>query len=290
MKSIYYNNDDYLSGDGSSRSAIEAEHIIKRIFSHSLDAGGSTVEILGAPGQGKTGMLLFFASIIQERYPDEKIFFSDVYDAPIQSIKIGLDNWNLMVQKNSNITFHNRDKKLKQIFPELTEFEGFDDLVEKAKPGKINSIWFPDRKQIMDFIGYSKRIGEWTHIFVDEGAEVFPSCLSGSSWHRVGFFANEVVAELRKCMVNLFYCTQSPSDCDSRVRGKITTRIFMPGSRKDRNSRIFQQSIDNLKEDHINGSECFIEQSGKFGLLHAGKIYKPIPGYHWEGHTPYLRK
>jgi energy-coupling factor transporter ATP-binding protein EcfA2 len=290
MNSIYYNGDDYLSGDGSSRPAIEAERIIKRIFAHNPDSGGSTVEILGAPGSGKTSLLLFFASTIKEMYPKEKIYWSDVYNAPIQSIKIGQDNWNLMVQKNSGITFHDRDKKLKQIYPELTEFESFADLVEKAKPDKINSIWFPDRKTWMDFISYSKRIGEWTHIFLDEGSEIFPSCLSGSSWHRVGRFANEDVAELRKCMCNLFFDTQSPSDCDSRVRGKITIRIMMPGSRKDRNSRIYQEAIDNLKEDHVHGSECFIEQSGKFGLLHVGKIYKPIPGFHFEAHTPFMRK
>ena len=83
-------------------------------------------------------------------------------------------------------------------------------------------------------------------------------------------------------MLNLHCNSQSLPDIDHRVRSKIMVRVFLPGARAGKDSRITQPAIDNLDEDPKHGNEAYLSFGGKFGKIRFKDIYKPIPGMQWE--------
>jgi len=255
--------------------------ILKRIHTHDVDSGGVFTEITGSQGSGKTSVMLSFMAYTMRNYPNEKIFWSSCYYAPLQFVKIGKDNFHIMVKKNSGVTFHDRNQKLKQIYPEVTYFKDYQDLYNKAKPGICNAVFFGNRVLWIDFIHYLRSVGEWVHVYIDELSEISPAFTSGKLWKKIRDFSLDA-KEIRKCMLNLHTNTQSVSDIDHRIRSKVMVKIYLPGARTDNVSRITQKAIDNLEEDPLNGNEAYIEYSGKFGKTRFKDIYKPIPGMQWE--------
>ena len=264
-----------------SKSEINAERILKRIHIHDLDSGGVFTEITGSQGSGKTSVLLSFMDYRIRNYPNEKIFFSNCYNAPLQFIKIGENKFNIMVKQNSGVTFHDRTNRLKEIKPRITYFKDYNDLYNKAEPGKCNAVFFGDRLEWIGFIHFLRSVGEWTHIFIDEVSEIAPAFSSGKLWKTIKDFAIDL-KEARKCMLNVHTNTQSVSDIDHRVRTKVMVKIYLPGARSDNISRITQVAIDNLNEDPKRGNEAFLEYSGKFGKTIFKDIYKPNPKMLWE--------
>jgi Tfp pilus assembly pilus retraction ATPase PilT len=95
-----------------SKSEINAEKIMRRIHTHNIDAGGILSLITGAQGSSKTSVMLSFMDYTIEHHKDEKIFWSSTYCAPLQFIK-SKNNYNIMVKKDSGVTFHDRNNKLK---------------------------------------------------------------------------------------------------------------------------------------------------------------------------------
>ena len=264
-----------------SKSEINAERVLKRCHVHNPDSGGVLSEITGSQGAGKTSVMISFMDYTINHYPDEKIYWSNCYNSPLQFVKIGRDRFNIMVMEGSNVTFHDRSNKLKQIHPKVTYFTDFDDLCEKSLSGACNAIFFGDRTIWMDFIHHLRSIGEWSHIYIDELSEIAPAFSSGKIWHNISKFGVDL-KEVRKCMLNVHTNSQSVSDIDHRVRSKIMIKIYLPGAKSDGNSRITQRAIDNLNEDPINGNDAYLEFSGKFGRTRFRDIYKPIPGMQWE--------
>ncbi len=236
-----------------SKSEVNAERILKRIHIHDLDSGGVFTEVTGSQGSAKTSVLLSFMDYTMKQYPGEKIFWSSCYNAPLQFVKIGKGKFHIMVKKNSNVTFHDRNQKLKQIFSEVTNFTGYDDLYNKAQPGICNAVFFGNRYKWIDFIHHLRSAGEWAHLYLDEMSEIAPSFTSGKLWHRIGSFSIDL-KEARKCMLNIHVNTQSVSDIDHRVRTKVMIKIYLPGARSDSVNRITQTAIDNLEEDQVNGN------------------------------------
>jgi len=264
-----------------SKSEINSERILKRIHIHDLDSGGVFTEITGSQGSGKTSVMLSFMNYTIRHYPQEKIFFSNCYNAPFQFVKIGKDKFNIMVKQGSGITFHDRNQRLKEIKPKVIYFKDYEDLYEKALPGKCNAVFFGDRYKWIGFLHYLRSVGEWTHIYLDELSEIAPAFTSGRTWKKIKDFAIDL-KEVRKCMLNVHCNTQSIGDIDHRVRNKIMIKIYLPGARSGKESRITQGAIDNLSEDPIKGNEAYLEYSGKFGKTIFKDIYKPIKGLQWE--------
>jgi len=264
-----------------SKSEINAERILKRIHVHDPDAGGMFSEITGSQGSGKTSILLSFMDYTLRNYPEEKVFWSNCYNSPFQFVKIGEGRFNIMVKENSGVTFHDRNNKLKQIFPEVTTFKDNADLYEKALPGKCNAVFFKDRMEWIGFIHYLRSVGEWVHVYIDEISEIAPAFTSGRAWKKIKDFSLDL-KEVRKCMINIHTNTQSVSDIDHRVRSKVMVKIYLPGARTDNISRITQTAIDNLNEDPVNGNEAYVEYSGKFGRTVFRDIYKPNSKILWE--------
>jgi len=274
-----------------TKSEINARRIMKRIHIHDLDNGGVFSLITGAQGSGKTSVMLSFMDYTIKHHDTEKIFFSNPYNAPFQFVKIGKDRFDIMVKKDSNVTFHDRNQRLKLIHPRVTYFKDFDDLYDKAKPGVCNAVFFGDiykrkdevynRFSWMDFIHYLRSVGEWCHVYIDELSEIAPQFMAGDIFHKIGRFGLDL-KEIRKSLINCHTNTQAVSDIDPRVRSKVMIRIYLPGARKGEESRITQKAIDNLEEHRELGNKGYLEYSGKFGRTRFEDIFKPDSNLQWE--------
>jgi len=279
-----------------SKSEFNAQRILKRCHVHDLDSGGVFSLITGSQGSGKTSVMLSFMDYTIANYKDEKIFFSNTYNAPFQFVKIGKGKYHIMVKEGNRdkVSFHDRNQRLKQIHPKVTYFKDFDDLYDKAKPGCCNAVFFGDvykrkgnvfnRFTWMDFIHYLRSVGEWCHIYVDELSELAPQFMAGEIFHKIGRFSIDL-KEVRKCMMNVHTNSQSVSDIDPRVRSKVMIKIYLPGARSGDESRITQKAIDNLIEDNKNGNQSYLEYSGKFGRTFFTDIYRPDKNTQWEAHA-----
>ena len=279
----FQENDDE-DENNISKSEILAERLLKRCHIHDFDSGGILSLITGGMGAGKTSVMLSFCDYTMKHYPEEKVFWSNTYFAPIQSLRIGMDKHHILVKKDSGITFHDRTKRLKQIYPKVTTFESFDDLYSKAVPGKLNCVFFGRRNIWMDFIHYLRSAGEWVHVYIDELSEISPAFTSGNLFKQIGRFSVDL-KEIRKCMMNCHTNTQALPDVDHRVRTKIMLRIFLPGAKTGKESRLDQGALDNLMENRRYGNEGYIESSGRFGKTQFCDIYPPNRKYQWEAHS-----
>jgi len=275
------NNEEFE--DDLSKSEIFAERLLKRCHVHDFDSGGLLSLITGGMGSAKTSVMLSFVDYTIKKYPNEKIFWSNTYYAPIQSLRIGVDKHHIMVQQYSNVTFHDRKQRLKQIYPKLTYFNSFEYLYDKAIPGKLNCVFFGKRNIWMDFIHFLRSIGEWVHVFIDELSEISPAFTSGALFKQIGRFSIDL-KEVRKCMLNIHTNTQALPDVDHRIRTKIMIRVFLPGAKTGKESRLDQGALDNLIENSKYGNEGYIEASGRFGKTQFCDIYPPCRKYQWEAH------
>jgi hypothetical protein len=263
-----------------SKQEIIGQEILKRIHLHDINDGGVFTETTGSQGSAKTSILLSFTEYTLKNHPDEKIFWSECYRSPLQTFKLGFDKQCFYAKNDLPITFRNRDKKLEPINIPLTRFDTFEELYNKAQKGKVNIVFFGNRMIWMDFINYLRNIGEWTHIYIDEMAEVCPSYTSGKMWNHIGKFATNVLKDIRKDMINLHVNTQSIINIDDRVRKQVMIKIFLPGAMSDKHSRVTQKAIDNLIRDPLHGNQAYLDYSGKFGVVTFKDIYKPINGFH----------
>jgi len=267
-----------------SRAEIEGSRILNRIHSRDKDHGGVLSEITGAMGGSKTSVLLSFTKHTQLNHPEEKIFWSENYDAPLQIFKMNSDKYQLYVQEGSGVVFRDRDKRLAVVDLGQKYFKDYDELWEMAEPGIANVVFFGDRHKWMDFVKYLSGIGHWVNVFIDELGDISPSQTGGPLWKQIEDFA-KTMKGVRRCMMNVHTDTQSVVDVDYRVRSKIMMKIYLPGARADKASRVSQRAIDNLVRDPINGNEAFIEYSGIFGKIKFCDIFKPVPGFHYEAHV-----
>lgn len=275
----------------NTKGMIIARRLLNRINTHKGSTGGVTTEITGGMGSGKTSVMLSFLVETMQLFPKEKFFFSNTYDAPIQSYRIGQDLCNLMVQKDSGVTFHDRNKKLKDITDDLdiTYFDDAKDLYQKAPTGICNNVFFGNRLKWIPFLHYLRRVGSWCNIYIDELSEVAPANTSGKKYKKVESFAMDL-KEVRKCLINVHSNTQAVSDIDYRVRSKIMIKIFMPGAITDKHCRIVQKAIDNLKVDRVNGNCAWIIEGGEFGLMQFVDKFEPIENYQIEAHVEEVEK
>lgn len=270
--------------DDITKSEIIAERLLRRCHLHDFDSGGILSLVTGGTGSGKTSTMLSFVDYTLKNYPEEKVFWSNTYFAPIQSLRIGIDKHNIMVLDSSNVTFHDRTQRLKQKYPHVTKFKDFEELYDLAIPGKLNSVFFGSRNIWMDYIHFLRSVGEWVHVYIDELSEISPAFTSGALFKQIGRFSIDL-KECRKTMLNIHTNTQALPDCDHRVRTKIMLRIFLPGAKSGKESRLSQKALDNLMENPKYGNEAYIESSGRFGRTQICDIYPPNRKHQWEAHT-----
>jgi hypothetical protein len=266
-----------------SRQEVEGKKILQSIHEHKEESGGYFIEITGMPGSGKTSAMLSLANYTIQHHPNEKVYWSNSYGAPLQFFKIGEGMWKVLVQEGSGVKFYDRTTRKEVTNLDVTMFTDFNDLYYKAEGGKLNAVFFKDRTTWMDFIMFLRSIGgTWHHVYVDEMGEVCPSDSSGELYKKIGNFAIRVVGEIRKCNINLLYNTQSIADLDYRPRRKLQLKIFLPGAKVDGVTRIRQTAIDALKRDNVRGNYAYVDAMGVFGVIRFKDIYKPMNGFNLE--------
>ena len=262
--------------------------LLERILKRDIDHGGRLVEITGAMGTSKTGCLLAFITHTLRLHPEEKIFFREQTNAPLQIYKLR-NKYQVFIQKGADVTFRDRNEKLKEIEVGAIEFTNFQDLWKKSKPGVVSVPFFKEPYDWMEFMTFLREVGEWVNVFVDEMADICPGTNSGALYKRMNEFSKTAGA-FRRCMMNVFYNTQSVSDVDWRVRKKVMVYIYFRGARPDKKSRVTQKAIDGLEINHKKGNEAYIDYSGEFGKVRFTDIFHPDHRFHIEAHVPQKTK
>jgi len=269
----------------SSRTEVEGYKILKELLGQDRELGGAFCYITGAMGGGKTAAMLSWMMYTLQSHPDQKIFFSETYDAPLQSFKLGRENISFYVKDGSDVVFRDRNNHLKEVDIGQMYFSDFDDLWRISEYGKINTVFFGDRTVWMEFMAYLRHKGEWTHVFIDEFGEIAPANTAGKLYKRIGQFAI-FAKDFRKCQMKVIVNTQSVSDMDWRVRDKFMYRVFLPGAVADKkHSRVVQGAIDNLATSPEYGNEAYIDRMGRFGKIKFTDIFKPNLDYQIEAHV-----
>jgi len=294
-----------------SKPEIQGQKIIQRILSRDMDHGGVLCQITGSQGSGKTSVLLALMNEVISEHPNEKIFFREQHNAPLQCFKIGRKFIHFLVMEGVGAAFRDRNNHLShvdlgQVYfkskevidslvknKETSEYEpqyklvpDFEDLWNKAERGKINVVVFDSDYTWMDFMHWLREVGEWVNVFVDEMADICPANPRGMLYQKTIAFASDMGA-VRRCMMNVFYNTQTVSDIDWRVRRKAMTQIFLPGAIADKTmSRVTQSAIDGLTKNPKEGNDSWLSMDGEFGRTKFIDIYKPNPKYHIEIHVP----
>lgn len=260
----------------TAKTEIMGKNILQKILQHDFASGGKYFEITGSPGSGKTSAMLSLLQYNLVHYPEEKCFFSSVYNVPLQFLKLPEEYHNYMIQQNANVIFQDRTKKLQQVYPQTTYFDTFKELYSKAQPGKCNAVFFGDRATWMDFIKYLLNVGEWSSVYLDEFSEICPSNIGGERYKKQLSFAF-TMKEVRKCMITVGTNTQNINDCDWRVRSKLQYLIYMPGARPMKNSLVKKQAISKLRSS-TEGNQSYVEEAaGQFGLVRWTNIFQPNP-------------
>jgi len=262
----------------ASKLEYMGKKLMTKLTTHDDFQGGTLTEITGSQGSGKTSAMLAFLTLNINKYPKEKIFFSNTYDAPIQFNR--LSNYHLMVKTDSNVKVYDR-KTHKEIHPPITYFTDFKDCYQKAKRGISNVVFFGDRTEWRAFIHYLRSAGEWCSVFVDEFSEIAPAQRSGDEWTAIEKFAVDL-KEIRKCWINIFYNSQSKTDIDYRVRSKVMCKILLPGARADKGAICKQPLINQLREDKVSGNNAIIEFNNRFGMVQFSNLYQPDLNKVWE--------
>jgi len=261
-----------------SRLEIEGRNILRRIHEHDEDSGGILAEITGMPGSGKTSVMLGFVNYTIKFHKNEKIFWSNAFDTPMQFMKLGEEKWKVLIEEGSNVTFHDRIDGGKEIDFPFEYFKDFEDLYRKAPSGVCNAVFFKDRLRWMDFIEFIRSKHGWHHVYIDEFGEICPANQQGKIWKKIDYFCIHVIGQIRKCCMNVIYNTQSIADIDYRARRKLMCKVFLPGAKRDGVTRVTQRAIDGLRRDPIHGNYAYLDAMGVFGAVQFSEIYKPIPG------------
>jgi len=253
----------------------ESKAILKKILVHDEDLGGSFVSVTGSPGSSKTSVMLTMMRYLTKYQPKDKIFMSETYRAPLQCFNecngegLPIKLW---VQEGSGVIFRDRNKRLKKINLPHETFKDFKDLYYRAPRGVVNVVFFGDREQWRDFMGYLTGVGEWVDVFVEEFQEICP-LLSSLSKKLKPFI--DTAKDFRKCRMNVVFNTQSIVEIAWPLVRKIQINIYLPGAQPLKWSRIQQKAIDNLEKSPSKGNESYIEHLGNFGKTRWEKIWKP---------------
>jgi len=277
---VYDDNEETNSGMVSKQERVGRD-IIQRMLLEDDEMGGVYTEATGSQGSAKTSVNLAFARDIMTVHPEDKIFWSSTYNAPLQFLKLEDKDWHFMKWTDADVDFRDRERNGALLRLPVTMFSDFNELWDRAEPGKVNAVFFGDREIWRDFVGYLRSKYEWSHVFFDEFGEVAPSEQQGDVWRAIRKFSEDI-KEVRKCNKNIFTNTQSTTDIDYRIRRKLMIRIFLPGAKADSKTRIYQKAIDNLKKDRIRGNQAYVDYDGAFGVVRFRDIFVPKKGRNWE--------
>jgi len=264
-----------------NRSKYSANLIMKALHNHSEGHGGYFTSVTGGMGSYKSGCLLFFAEYILNNYKKEKVFFSEAYDAPLQTLgKLPKNKVQLWIQKDSNVYFRDRSTG-KEVDLGAKMFKGFHDLYRESKPGIVNVPFFGDRLKWMDFISFLREESNWDDVFVDEFSELCPAHQGGEPLKKIINFSS-VCKDIRKCKMNVMFNTQNSTLIDYRINALVMCRIYLPGAVVSKIGRVKQNAVDCLLKGENGGNRAWVEMPGIFGLTQFKVYYEPKKGQDYD--------
>jgi len=272
----------------SSRQEANFAYIMGRIRKQDKDMGGVFTESTGMQGAAKTSAMLSFVDDNILKHPDQKNFWRNTYDSPLQFTKLTPGSWEILVEDSIDVVFYERKAGLPPVNLEglVKKFSSFSELYEIATPGKCSSIFFQDETSWYGFLKYLRKTGEWSHVFFDEYGELFPANPSGALYRMI-MDASTDLGEVRKCFINVHATTQMTSDVDYRVRGKIMIFIYFPGARVESRGLVKQIAVNSLDLNPIKGNQAWMElRQHRYGKGRFTQIYKPREYMDWMARRP----
>jgi len=227
-----------------AKKTVNGKRIKDRILARNPQDGAVAVECTGLQGSGKTSLNLWFADAILHNDVEERIFWRDSVNSPIQYNKLSNNRYKIMVHQDSDVRFVYTETMEKAPVKHY-RFESMDELYDLAEPDKINAVYFPEEYLWVDLIKHLRLKPGWHSVFLDEYEDVCPQRCRGQQWHRNEWIAKNI-KQVRKQLVSVFGNTQSNMDADVRVRTKMMIHIYLFGAKVDGLSPIFQKTISCL--------------------------------------------
>jgi len=269
----------------NSRQEANFAFIMNRIHSQNKEMGGVLTESTGMQGSAKTSAMLSFCHHNILKHPDQKNFWRNTYDSPLQFTKLPPGTWEIMVEEGHNLKFYERSEHLPEIPVEYKVFKTLDELHDDATPGKCTAVFFRDESYWMNLVHYLGFRGEWNHVFLDEYGELFPSNPSGPLYRKI-MEAVFDFGEIRKRNINVHTTTQVASDVFYGIRRKIMIFIYFPGARAA-GGLVKQEAVDKLELNPVKGNQAWLELRGhRYGKGRFTQIYKPISYMDWMARRP----
>ncbi len=274
-------------GSGLSRTALEGQRLLHRIFEHTEEHGAKNELIFGQPESCKTSATSFICNYFMNHHPKDYLFWRSALNAPVQIFK--LPKWHLWVEQDSGVHFFDRNtgeditEKFKQK-RHLSYFRNFEDLLKKAKPGICNGIFFKDLHyknvqndkgtlQWFRFIRYLLHKVTWYHVFLDEYQEMVKA-YSGERMHwEIDRHSNDV-SSARKSNVGVHANAHQTTEVDWKILTCFMIILQMYGSRMYKHSPVKKSALSALpKPTEKDGAEAWISEGGKFGKITFKRIY-----------------
>jgi hypothetical protein len=276
------------SHDSKTRSQIEADKFMKRLFDHNEDIGAISSLTTGQPGSCKTAAMCAMCEHAMFTHPNDKIFWRSALNAPIQVFK--LPKWHIFIQNGSGIRLFDRitgkditDRLISE--KGITYFSTLDELYDIAKPGCCNGVFFrdlyksnvaKDQGTIMwfRFIRFLLHKYAWNYVFIDEYQELVKAGSKGGLYWEIDEHANDV-SNARKSNVALHVNCHQLQEIDYRPKNEFMLLNQMYGSIKDKHSPVSKKALGSIpRPTEAKGADAWISEGGNYGHITYEKVYK----------------
>lgn len=252
------------------KKEVLGELLLNKIFERDFHKGSQFLYIAGSPGSGKTSLGLGIVSKIIRTYPDELVFWRESLDAPVQFTKYPGD-YQILCERRFPIVIReiSANRRVVKDF-QIRRFEGFKQLVSRARGGCLNVVYFRDPFRWTDFIRYLIKFPGFQTVVIDELEDITPEFSGGAVWRKNKEFA-EAIKQIRKGCVTIIANSQNISDCDHRIRKKSTMRAYLHGSVVSDASPVHQRAIQSLPV-----GSCWLDYGAEYGQIRF-RPFEPIP-------------
>lgn len=288
MSLKWTNKLEKTKGENKPREVIEAENILKDIFSLDVNRGAKTTLTLGVPGSVKTGVDCHFVNYFIHQHPEDvKIFWRNSLNAAIQVFK--LPKWHIYIEENSGVRLFDRHtgKDVTQKFERkqhLTYFTTFNELYDIAKPGICNAVFFKDihMKEIeydmgtlqwFKFYEFLQGFYDWSCVVFDEWHEMAKRGTGGLMWKMIRDHSNALSNARKNHVITHGNCHQT-SEMDDRVVENIMIFIQMYGSKRYKHNMVTKNAVAGLpKPSDFQGAWAWISEGGRYGRFQIKEMY-----------------
>jgi len=234
--------------------------------------GASVVGISGSQGSVKTTVCLDLAEKKMRHHKNEKIFWRETLDSPMQCRRLLNFPYKLYVENGLKIRFYGAKKGKINI----TNFDSISELYNKAKPQVLNVVFFNDKKQWTELIRYCNIKMNWITIFLDEMEGLYKEGSNNQTSERWWDWMDtsaEVIKECRKSYTSVIGNYHDENLIDHRVRGKFMFYMYGFGAIvSPSKSRVRQNAVDQCAL-----GEFYIAQGRhRFGKIKINKFYPSL--------------